>query len=277
LTNAHCEIGENPYWDATARQVYWTDISVGRIFAFDTVRGYRQVLYSGPPVGGFTQQSDGKLLLFRLNDIALLWPDEHVESVIKFRADGMERFNDVIADPEGRVFAGTIGACAGEGGLYRVDRDGSITKLIGGTQCSNGMGFSPQLDRFYWTCTTRNQIWEFDYCGKTGNLSGGRVICQVPLGGGLADGLTVDLEGNLWSARWDGGRVVQHAPTGQVLREYEFPVRRVSSVCFGGEQLDTLFVTTAGGTEASNTDEGALFQLRVEASGRPEFKSRILL
>ena len=82
----------------------------------------------------------------------------------------MKRFNDVIADPSGRVFAGTIGEHP-KGGLYRLDLDGTITKMFDGTGCSNGMGFSPDTKTFYWTCSTTRRIFQFDFDAESGALS----------------------------------------------------------------------------------------------------------
>src|SRR5215210_1984182 len=158
VANAHCKTGENPLWDNERNCVYWTDIPNGRLFRYDLAARTHVAIYHGPPVGGFTQQADGSLLLFRVNDIAVLpWGAEEAHTLIQFSEPGMERFNDVIADSEGRVFAGTIGKDAESGGLYRVDCNGRVTKLLGGTGCANGSGFSPDLRSFYWTCSTRRQ------------------------------------------------------------------------------------------------------------------------
>src|SRR5262249_24124495 len=154
LPATRCQLAENPLWHVERREVYWTDITVGRVYSFCIATGKERVLYEGPSVGGFTLQADGNLLLFRVNDFSLLSYNSQTNpgsiSILRnFTDDGMERFNDVIADPQGRVFAGTIGENP-KCGLYRVDLDGAITKLFSGTGCSNGMGFSLDLKVFYW-------------------------------------------------------------------------------------------------------------------------------
>jgi D-xylonolactonase len=224
-------------------------------------------------VGGFTFQENGDLLLFRINDLALLRPDGSVKLLAPFADDGMTRFNDVLADPEGRVFAGTIGRTVESGGLFRFERDGTATLLFRGTGCANGMGFSPDLRTFYWTCSTRRRLYAFDYDRATGSLTRERILHEAPAAEGIPDGLTVDADGDLWSTRWDGFALIHHAPDGTVLEKFTLPVAKVTSVCFGGPYLDQFFLTTAGGAEGSNTLDGAIFQMPAGRQGRAEFRS----
>lgn len=275
LINLHCELGENPLWNVDDGCLYWEDITGGKIHRFHLASGKHAQIYSGERVGGFTFQASGDLLLFRVNDLALLKPDGRVEVFRKFSDEGVERFNDVIADPEGRVFAGTIGKTPESGGLFRVDADGTITLMFRGTGCSNGMGFSPDLKTFYWTCSTRRRIYSFAFDRATGNLSGEKVIYEANADEGIPDGLTVDHRGHIWSARWDGFAVVHHAPDGKVIEKFAFPVAKVSSLCFGGPNLDQFFVTTAGGRLGSDGQDGTVYLWPAGTTGAAEFKSRI--
>jgi D-xylonolactonase len=277
LFSAHCELGENPLWNAEDGGLYWTDITGGHVHRLRLATGEHEVIYNDGLVGGFTLQANGDLLLFRADDIAALKPDGWVEVLKRFKDEDMERFNDVIADPEGRVFAGTIGTTSQSGGLYRVDPDGTTTSLFRGTGCSNGMGFSPDRKTFYWTCSTTRRIYAFDYDRASGALTQERVLYQANDTEGITDGMTVDRNGHLWSARWDGFAVVHHAPDGRVVETIRFPVAKVSSVCFGGPNLDRMFATTAGGKAGATTEDGALYELFPGVSGTAEFKSRILL
>jgi D-xylonolactonase len=275
LINPHCELGENPLWNADEGCLYWEDITGGRVHRVHPASGRHAQLYHGERVGGFTFQANGDLLLFRVNDLALLKPDGRVEVLCRFEDAGMERFNDVIADPEGRVFAGTIGKTSESGGVFRFERDGRATLLWRGTGCSNGMGFSPDLRTFYWTCSTRRHIYAFDYDRATGSLANERLFYQATEDEGIPDGMTVDTAGHVWSTRWDGFALVHHAPDGRVLEAFKFPVAKVSSVCFGGPDLDQMFLTTAGGASGTDTLDGAIFQLSAGARGRTEFKSLV--
>src|SRR5262249_31313891 len=115
----------------------------------------------------------------------------------------------------------------------------------------------------------------YDYDRASGALANERVLYQATADEGIPDGLAVDADGDLWSARWDGHALVHHAPDGKVLEKISFPVAKVSSVCFGGPGLQQLFVPTAGGSANSTSLDGAIFQLQVGRRGTPEFRSRI--
>src|SRR6188768_1029712 len=147
VANYHCVTGENPLWRASEGRIYWEDIETGRLFraeharAKDAAAPQHECFYRGDRVGGFTFQTDGSLLLFEEDRIACLSPNGE-RRVLKSGFDAaMERFNDVIADPEGRVFAGTIGSSDQNGGLFCIEQDGSARLMWRGTGCANGMAF----------------------------------------------------------------------------------------------------------------------------------------
>lgn len=166
------------------------------------------------------------------------------------------------------------------GRLYRLDCDGSLHLLIEGIQCSNGMGFTSDLKHLHYTDSFVRTIYLFDYDMATGNPSNRRVFVEGAAEDGLPDGMTVDAEGNVWSARWDGGGPIRYAPGGQETLRVRFPARKVSSATFGGPDYRDLYVTTAGGDHKAEEGPGAgaLFRLRVPgARGRPKHCSRVLL
>lgn len=276
LVNRSCALSENPLWDETTGTLYWTNISGGQLWSHHVASGETQRIYTGPDVGGFTQEGDGALLLFRVTDVVRLAGDGSVREIAKFAESGHARFNDVTADPRGRVFAGTVGNTPTSGGVFRFDPDGSRRLVITGTGCSNGMAFTANRKRFFWTCSTRKQIWVYDYDEESGDLSNGQLWYQANEEEGITDGLTIDLQDNIWSARWDGFRVSQHAAAdGRVLREIKFPVAKVSSVTFGGADFGTMYLSTAGGDDKASLD-GAIFSLEVPGvHGRAKFRSRL--
>ena len=277
LINQKCQLGENPLWHQARQSLYWSDIEGGMIHRSDTLTGKHDVVYRGSPVGGFTFQTDGNLLLFRRRDIVLLHTDGRLTTLREFSDEGMVRFNDVIADPAGRVFAGSIGKNAESGGLYRMDVDGTITRLRSGTACSNGMGFSPDQKFFYWTCSTTRRIYRFDYESGTGELGEPVLFHQALENEGIPDGLAVDASGHIWSARWDGFGAVRLDPEGKILEKIFIPVAQVTSLCLGGSNFDRLYITSAGGQPDSNTLDGAVFEMQAPHPGLPEFESRIRL
>ncbi len=286
IANYHCSTGENPIWDADKQIFYWSDIPTGKIFQYNPKTNQHSQIYSGQQVGGFTIQQDGSLLLFRINDIAIRHEDGSVQSIIDFTDQGMDRFNDVFADPLGRVYAGTMGS-KNKAGVYRLNLDGSITPLFKGTNCSNGMAFSPDLKTFYWTDTSSKTIFAFDYDQPTGNLTNQRPFIIVPNDdlNSLPDGMTVDTQGNIYSARWNGYNIVIYNPAGDIIDEIKLPVPKVSSLIFAGPNMTDLYITTAGGNPSPNhpdsdtpdSPDGTLYHTPTSAKGTPEFRSNIKL
>ena len=199
---------------------------------------------------------------------------------------GESRFNDVAADPEGRVFAGSMpiddpdnkGKPLRQGRLYLFDTDSSSRIVEEDIGCANGIGFSPDCKTMYYVDSHAHAIHAYDYDRRTGDISSRRVFAEVdqPL---LPDGLTVDAEGCVWCAMWEGGRVLRYAPDGTLMRAHELPTALTTSLMFGGPELDELYVTSAGGDEKDKRgpDAGALFRLRPGVKGRPENLSRLSL
>lgn len=278
LASTRNQLGENPLWDAARRTLFWTDITAGEIHAWDEAANAVRKLYSGPMVGGFTLEADGALLLFRINDLARLDPATgECRALRTFRDGGTQRFNDVMADPAGRIYAGTIGQDAQSGGLFRFDPDGSVHSLFRGSGCSNGMGISPDGKTFYWTCSTTNRIFAFDYDAATGALANRREFYVADKEEeGTCDGMCVDAEGHIWSARWDGHRLRRHAPDGRVVAEIPVPASRVTSCCFGGPEFKTLLITSARGeTDPGYCEAGSVFRAEVGVPGLPRHISRL--
>ncbi len=273
-----CEVGENPLWHPAEKRVYWVDIPRGRLYRYDPRTGRTETFDHGLAIGGFTLQADGALLLFMARGAVARWRDGVLTSVVDGLPDEADnRFNDVIADPEGRVFCGTMTAPSHAGRLYRLDRDLSISRILDGIGTSNGMGFAPDLKRMYYTDTGPGNIYAFDYERATGALSGQQIFKHVDDGRGRPDGMTVDAEGCVWSARWGGFGLVRYAPDGKELAWYELPARNVSSLAFGGEDYTDIYITTAAlqNPAANGEHAGGLFRMHVGVRGCPEFRSRI--
>ena len=278
IADYECVCGEGPMWHETEKRVYWTDIPTGRLFRYDPATGKHKQVYSGDVVGGFTIQADGALLLFMAKGAVKIWRHGELTTVLDDIPDEREsRFNDVIADPEGRVFCGTMPTKDRLGRLYRLDPDGSLTQLLDGIGCSNGMGFTPDRKQMYYVDSPKREIYLFDYDRASGAITNQRVFATTPEDEGVPDGMTVDAEGFVWVAKWDGGCLVRYAPDGTEERRIQFPAKQVSSVTFGGEDHATMYVTTAGGNdkEKNGSGAGALFRVDVGVKGVPEFLSRI--
>ncbi|MEO6906876.1 MAG: SMP-30/gluconolactonase/LRE family protein [Abditibacteriaceae bacterium] len=274
VANEHCGCGENPLWDEINQYFYWTDIPNGRLFRLDATSGEWQRIYDGAVVGGFTLQQDGSLLLFRDHDIALRDDDSSVKVLLSGCDAEAGRFNDVVADPAGRVFAGTMGVEL-KGGVYLVEPDLSVKKVQGETNCSNGQDFSLDLKTYYWSESTAKKIYSFEYDQSSGEIANRKVLFDVPDDWGINDGLKIDSEGCLWVAFYDGSAVRRFSPEGQLMETIKILAPKVTSVIFGGAALDELFITTAGGEDGSDSLDGALFRLRPGVKGRVSFRSKM--
>lgn len=277
-----CACGENPLWHPVEKKLYWLDIVNPRMFRYDPATGKHEQFYAGRTVGGFTFQADGSLLLFMdRGTVAVMRNDKIVETIIEDIPDEREsRFNDVFADTRGRVFCGTMPTKDRPGRLYRLDLDGSIRIVVEDVLISNGMGFTPDLKQMYYTDSDRYEIYRYDYDEATGALSNRQIIVKHGPELGLPDGMTVDTNGHIWSAHWDGSALFHYDATGHEIERIAFPARKVSSVIFGGDDLGDMYVTTAGGDQKATdgAGAGALYKLRIPGvRGMPEFYSRIKL
>ncbi len=278
VADERCVVGEGPLWHGGEQRLYWVDIPAGRIFRYDPAAGAHEQVYRGDVVGGFTFQADGALLLFGERGAIRRWRNGALSTLIaEIPEERGSRFNDVIADPEGRVFCGTMPEGERPGRLYRLDPHGSLTVVLADAGLSNGMGFTPDLRAFYHTDSDKRTITRFRYDRATGAIGDGRVIVRTPDDEGLPDGMAVDAAGDLWSARWDGGALYRYAPDGTLRGSVPFPAKKVSSVTFGGPDHADAYVTTAGGDDrdSEGAGAGALFRLRLGVGGRPAFRSRI--
>ena len=141
------------------------------------------------------------------------------------------------------------------------------------------MGFTPDRKGMYYTDSTARKIYLFDYDSDSGAMANQRVFVETPEGEGIPDGMTVDSEGFVWSARWDASCVVRYTPDGEEEQRIIFPARKVSSVTFGGADLQDMYVTTAGGDKRpyEGPGAGALFRVRPGVRGVPEFLSAVRL
>ena len=280
IVDCHCVTGENPLWHPTEKRLYWTDIPSGHLYRYDPSSGKHEIFYRGGVVGGFTIQTDGTLLLFMAKGAIAVLRDGKLEYVVReLPGEAQARFNDVIADPAGRVFCGTMHDASGKPGrLYRLDLNGHVTQLLDNIGISNGLAFSHNRKHLFYTDSPARKIYRFDYDVASGNISNHQVFIEVPPGEGMPDGMTIDAEGHIWSARWDGSALYRYTPAGKVERRIEFPAKKVASLTFAGDHYSDIYVTTALGSgtrETEGSGAGALFRLRLGIRGVPEYHSRV--
>jgi sugar lactone lactonase YvrE len=188
------------------------------------------------------------------------------------------RFNDGKCDRQGRFWAGTMDEeyPKQRASLYRLDQDGSCVKIRGNVGISNGLGWSPDNKVFYYTDSTVNTIYAYDFNAEDGKISNERIFFETT-GNYSPDGLTVDSDGFVWSAMWNGWKVVRFSPDGKVDKEIALPVQRPTSCTFGGFELSDLYITSARMdlTEEElkkQPDAGSVLVLRTKMKGLPEPK-----
>lgn len=275
-----CGTGEGPLWKEDEGALYWVDIPTGRLFRYTPSTGTNELIHEHDGmIGGYTFQADGSILLFGVRGQIVRWTAGVLETVvtdIPGERDG--RFNDVIADPLGRVFCGTMPTDAHLARLYRLELDGSLTELFDDIGLSNGLGFSPDDRVLYHTDSNHRRIFRLDYDVATGNVGNRATLIETPDDGSVPDGMTVDITGAIWSARWDGHALYRYSAEGRMLGRAPFPVRKVSSVAFGDENYATAYVTTAGGDQRGDVEgemAGSLYRIDLGVRGRAPFRSRI--
>jgi len=284
LADYKCVVGEGPLWHPLEKRLYWSDIDTGRLFWFDPATGHHEQCYDGPKVGGFTVQADGALLLFRdKGNIVIYKGGKVVQTIVDEVPEEASRpggrWNDVITDPAGGVFCGTLTDNDGAR-LYRLDTEGTLTKVMDGCTICNGMGFTPDRKHLYFTDTGIFTIWLFDYNEADGTLTNRQLWAKTPEDGGWPDGLTVDSQGNVWSARWNGAGVVCLSAQGEQIRKIDTPTAKaISSVTFGGEDYSQMYLTAACGQDkaANGPDAGALLRVDPGVKGVKEFHSKVML
>jgi D-xylonolactonase len=281
--------GESPMWDLSTRRLYWTD-SAGSFFSYDWDSKARDVLLHDFAVTGCALNDDRGLVLINGSGV---WHWDGAAPPRRVTPE-MDRdplpLNDCIADPHGRLIAGS--AFYDPAGAYRLgqllafDPAGEIRVLDEGFHLANGLGWSPDGRTLYFTDSITRTIYRYDYDVDTGSVRNRRVLAQLETTAGLPDGLTVDAEGFVWSAEWYGSCITRYDPDGARERRVHVPAKQVSSLAFGGPELRHLFVTSAAKSEPTPVMPpgydavngyfgGALFLVACDIQGRPEYRARL--
>jgi D-xylonolactonase len=271
-------VGECPTWDAKSGVLLWTDNRSERIYRYDPRNKTVEAVVTGVAAYGFTLQDDESLLLFLANTTVALATNGGVTTLVE-GLPGYEdtRFNDVLADPAGRVLCGVLPSDSKTGSLQSIAADGTATVLHEGMQLANGIALSPDDRTLYVADTRARRILAFDYDVASGTVGSPRTFVEFVENEGSPDGITVDEEGCLWVAATGGGRVMRYASDGEPIQRVPLPARKPTSVAFGGDDLDTLFVTSSS-REATPYEElgayaGALFAFRPGVRGRTEHRT----
>ena len=268
------KLGEGPLWDSDRQRLYWVDIAAPAIWCWRWADGAARCWTPPMRVTALALREGGGFVAATDRGIALLDPEAGLYRIVCHPEPDrpQNRFNDGKADSHGRFWAGTMddGESQASGALYRIDPDLGCTRLDDGYLVTNGPAIDPSGDWLYHADSPRGLIYRFRL-HPDGALSDRTTFAHFDARDGFPDGMTVDTEGGLWVAFWDGACLRRLDPGGRVTATIAMPVQRPSSCTFGGPDLDLLFVTSAhvGLSDAGSPDAGGLFMIRTGARGLP--------
>ncbi|SDX72897.1 Sugar lactone lactonase YvrE [Modestobacter sp. DSM 44400] len=283
--------GEGPTWDAERQELLWVDITAGQVrratVAADGALTEVAVHEVGGTVGVVVPAAGGGWLLGAGPGVTHLTADGEPRVLVELPGEGGSaesggtRMNDGGCDRAGRFFVGSMAfdERAGAGALYRVDLDGTVSTVLDGLTISNGTGWSPDDRTVYLADSGPGVVWASDYDLGTGTFGARRALLEFDGDDGVADGLTVDDEGCLWTALWSGGQVRRYSPDGELLAVVEVPTDNTSSCAFAGPARDLLVISTSqhGLTDAQRAqqpDAGRLFTAHPGVTGPAAFPYR---
>ncbi|MFE4697357.1 SMP-30/gluconolactonase/LRE family protein [Streptomyces sp. NPDC056738] len=267
---AHAALGEGPTWDARAGRLVWVDILGSRIHTYDPASGRRTVLATEQHVGAAKPRAGGGLVVNLRDGVGLYGPDGDSFRWLHREPVPGRRANDAAVAPDGSLWCGTMryDEAPGGGTLSRIAPDGTVRPILDDVSVSNGTGWSPDGRRVYYVDSPTRRVDVFD-TGDDGLPVGRRPFVTVE--DGFPDGLTVDAEGCVWVALWDGGAVRRYTPDGTLDRVLELPVRRPTACAFGGADLTDLYITTARtGLDAPHPMSGSLLVVPGAGKGLPQ-------
>jgi L-arabinonolactonase len=279
VVDLRAEVTESPVWVPEERALYFVDIYKPAIHRLDPESGALETWPMAEPVGCVALRRDGGLVAGFRSGFGFV--DLATGGVEMIAAPEPERpgnrLNDGRCDRRGRFWAGSMVEALdlNDAALHRLDPDRRCRRMVGDIICSNGLAWSPDDRTMYHADSRQSTVWAWDFDLETGGIRNRRVFAQSRAGEGRPDGAAIDEEGCYWSARYDGWRIVRHAPDGREIATIAMPVRSPTMCAFGGRDLDILYVTSAGqkpadGQPRDHAQAGGVFALDVGARGLRE-------
>ena len=271
-------LGESPMWDGNEGFLWWIDIYKPTLNRFHPESGRNEAITLNQNIHAIAVRESGGIVGSFEHGIGFLDPDVATITIATDPiGDAEARFNDGKCDCMGRFWTGSMSNdwVTPVGCLFRFDADRTVRTMDSGFNLSNGMGWSPDNATMYFTDFGQSTIFAYDYDAQTGDIANRRPFVVIPEDKGRPDGMTVDADGCLWVALWDGWAVAQFNPAGKCIDRIPMPVKRPTSCMFGGPDLSIMYVTSATMmlTDAELADQplaGALFVVETGARGRVE-------
>jgi len=274
------KLGEGPVWDDRIGRFLWVDIEAGEVKELDPVNETVRTWALGAPVGFAVPTNDpARWLAGRGTSVVSLdLTSGRHEELCRFSDDTTMRCNDGKADPAGRLWAGIMPAEWGAmtGSFFSVDHHGNVDAKLTGIGCSNGLAWRPDKAAFYYIDSLKFRIDRFRWDGGSGEIRFERTLARFDdKTHGLPDGMCIDAEGQLWVAFWNGACVRRiDAESGAEIARIDLPARQITSCAFGGEDLDTLYITSAWSglddeARARQPLAGSVFTVKPGVTGLP--------
>ena len=260
----HCPaanvLGEGALWDPDGEALVWVDIPRGRVMRLAEDAGEPDIVELPEPAGCVARLAGGGFVVAAgrsLYRIAFA-PGEHEKLVAVDLMEPSTIANDGAADPGGRFVFGSkhVEHTEPRAAAFSFGDDTGLRTLHAPVTIFNGPAFGRRGDCIYFADTLEGLIFRAPYDAATGRMGAPEVFVRIPAAAGYPDGMAVDCEDCLWNAHWDGSRLTRYTPDGGVERVVEVPVRRPTSLCFGGADLRTVFVTSAAPDEGLPEREG---------------------
>jgi sugar lactone lactonase YvrE len=270
-------LGEAPFWDDTRQCLWFVDITGGVLHRLDPATGEMAGQLVGSPLSAAIPAVDGSLIVTRANGVYRYDWDHGTAALIAAidPPDPTIQLNDAACDPVGRLWAGTIDASFGRGrsSLLRFSEAVPDT-VLASRGLANGIAWSPDGATMYFADSQQRTVEVLDYNVESGAVSQPRAWLSLSESQGFPDGLAVDTGGDVWVALYAGAAVHRYSKEGALVEVIEFPVDRVTNVCFGGADLTDLYVTTSShrltpAEQRAQPLAGATFVVPRAGTGQP--------
>jgi len=305
VTSQPNELGESPFWHPDEQMLYWVDGKAKQIHRLNVFMGSVESWAMPSAPGCIAPATSGGLVIALRDGVyrAQDWGGDLQLLAAAVHDPATTRFNDGKADPCGRFWVGTLyeprdahlaqlfcldARTAGPQGLAPELEAKLVAKLVvkaGGAMTANGLAWSPDASTLYWADTPGHIIRAWDWDSRSNRMSRERVFKQWPpkpdgwqsgMSGydGRPDGAAVDVQGNYYVAMYEGARVLKLGPSGEVLQDIPVPAQCPTMPCFGGADLQTLYLTTARQKRPAAElqrypESGCVFSMRVDVPGLP--------
>ncbi|ARM75445.1 SMP-30/gluconolactonase/LRE family protein [Acidianus manzaensis] len=265
------KLAEGPVYDLELNKLFWVDIDGKKIVIKDLENKEEKEITTSDLVSSLCVINNTEVIATIRHDFYIINIDSgNILSKIDGQENDLEnnRFNDGKCDKLGRYWAGTMNMLKDKpsGNLYKLEGN-KIEKMLSQLTVSNGLGWNPENNIMYLIDSPIRKVYSFDYDLNKGEIFNRKVLIDFKDEVGNPDGMTVDEEGYLWIAHWNGGKISRWSPNGKKVFEIKLPVTYVSSVTFGGKEMNELFITTA--YKEDEPLSGKVFTYKTDTRGLP--------